>query len=144
MSVEAELAEFRMTTPLPVRFRDTDAMGHVNNAVYLTYLEQARVEYLKRVLGLSRPAEFGIILARVEIDYKSQAGIDDELVIGASVTRLGGASFDMAYKIAEKKSGRLVAQAKSVQVFFDYKQNKPRRIPEDVAARVRDFEGYEE
>ena len=141
MGTLSELAEFRMTAPLPVRFRDTDAMGHVNNAVYLTYLEQARVEYLKRVLGLIQPKDFGIILARVEIDYRSPAGIDDDLVIGARVTRLGGASFDMQYRIAEKKSGRLVAEAKTVQVAFDYRLNKVRRLEAEVVDKVRKFDG---
>ena len=136
-----ELAEYRMTAPLPVRFRDTDAMGHVNNAVYLTYLEQGRVAYLKRVLGMVKPAEFGIIVARIEIDYRSPAEIDDELLIGTRVIRLGGASFDMDYKIAETRTGRLIAQAKSVQVFFDYSLNKVRRIPEDVMDKVREFDG---
>jgi acyl-CoA thioester hydrolase len=136
-----ELAEFRMTTALHVRFRDTDAMGHVNNAVYLTYLEQARVEYLKRVMGLTKPADFGIIIARVEIDYRSPVEIDDELVIGARVTQIGGASFDMAYRIVERKTGRVVAEARTVQVSFDYKHNKVRKLPQDVADKVRDYDG---
>ena len=140
MTVLGELAEYRLTASLPLRFRDLDALGHVNNAVYLTYLEQARVEYLKRVLGLTRPDEYGVILARVEIDYKSPVTLSDELVIGVRVVRLGGASFEMDYKIAEAKTGRLVAQAKSVQVCFDLKQNKVRRIPEDLAAKMRDFD----
>ncbi|MBI3551085.1 MAG: acyl-CoA thioesterase [Elusimicrobia bacterium] len=141
MEALSELAEFRLTAALPVRFRDTDAMGHVNNAVYLTYLEQARVEYLKRVLGVTKPGEYGVILARVEVDYRSPVQLDDELVIGVRVVRLGGASFEMAYRIAERRSGRLVADAKSVQVCYDYKVNKVRKMPAEFAAKMREFDG---
>jgi acyl-CoA thioester hydrolase len=140
MGTLAELAEFRLTAPLHVRFRDLDCLGHVNNAVYATYLEEARVEYLKKVLGAVDPSQYGIILARVEIDYRSAVKLGDELVIGAKVTRLGGASFDMAYKIVEKKSGRLVLEGKTVQVGYDFKENKVRKLSEEFVSKVRGYD----
>jgi acyl-CoA thioester hydrolase len=140
MSALAELAEFRLTAPLPVRFRDLDAFGHVNNAVYATYLEEARVAYLAKVLGRVRPEDYGIIIARLEIDYRSPVKLGDELVVGARVTRLGGASFDMEYKIVEKKTGRLVLQAKTVQVEYDLREEKVRKLPEEFVAKVEEFD----
>ncbi len=141
MDAVAELAEYRLTFTLPVRFRDADAMGHVNNAVYLTYLEQARVEYLRRVLNLSKPSDYAVVVARVEIDYKSPTFIDEELLIGTRVTKLGGASFEMDYRLVEKKTGRLVAQAKSVMVGYDYKLNKVKKLDEIFVEKVRQFDG---
>lgn len=135
-----ELAEFRLTAPLPVRFRDLDALGHVNNAVYATYLEEARVAYLAKVLGRVRPEDYGIIIARLEIDYRSPVKLGDDLVVGARVTRLGGASFDMAYKIVERKTGRVVLEAKSVQVAYDLKEEKVRKLPGDLAAKMGEFD----
>jgi len=141
MSVHAELAEYRLTLSFPVRFRDADVLGHVNNAVYLTYLEEARVAYLSRVLGLTKPSDYAVVVARIEIDYKSAAYTDEELVIGTRVTRLGGASFDMDYSIVEKKTGRLVAQAKSVMVGYDHKAGKVQKLDEKFTAKVRDYDG---
>lgn len=135
------LEEFRLTVPVAVRFRDLDALGHVNNAVYLTYLEEARVEYLRRVLGQTKPSDYAVVVARVEIDYRSSATMDDTLVVGTRVTRLGGASFEMDYRVVEKASGRLIAQAKSVLVAFDHKEKKVSKLDEDFAAKVREFDG---
>lgn len=135
------LEEFRLTTPLPVRFRDIDALGHVNNAVYLTYLEEARVEYLRRVLGQTRPSEYAVVVARVEIDYRSAATMEDELFVGTRVTRLGGASFDMDYRIVDKKSGRTIAEAKSVLVSFDHKEKRVSKLPPEFVEKVGEFDG---
>lgn len=104
------------------RYRDADAFGHVNNAVYLTYLEQARNAWL-RELGLVRGVEdIAMILARVEIDYRAQLEIDEEVEIGVRCSRLGTKSFDLAYEL--RAAGRVVAEAKTVLVGFDYERNK--------------------
>ena len=135
------LEEYRLTTPVRVRFRDMDALGHVNNAVYLTYLEEARVEYLRRVLDMSRPSDYAIVVARVEIDYRSAATTQDELFVGTRVIRIGGASFEMDYRIVAGRGGRVVAQAKTVLVGYDHKEKKVSKLPADFIAKVRDFDG---
>lgn len=135
------LEEYRLLCPIKVRFRDLDALQHVNNAVYLSYLEEARVEYLRKVLGQSKPGDYAVVVARVEIDYRSAATMDDELVVGTRVSKLGGASFEMDYKIAEKKSGRLIAQAKTVLVGYDHKEKKVSKLPEAFVEKVRDYDG---
>jgi acyl-CoA thioester hydrolase len=93
-----------------VRFRDCDAMGHVNNAVYSTYLEQARIA----VLGALEP----FILARVEIDFRSELRDGEEVEIRSRCSRIGTKSFDLQHEI--HADGRLVAEAKSVLVGYDY------------------------
>jgi len=115
---------------LPVRFNDVDAMGHVNNAVYLTYIEEARIAFL-RPLG---PTYEHIILARAEIDYRSPLRDGEELEVGVRCTRLGRSSFDLAYEL--RAGGRLVAEAKSVQVSYDYEQSAPRPIPDAWRERL--------
>ena len=93
-----------------VRFRDCDAMGHVNNAVYSTYLEEARIGVLG---GLSN-----FILARVEIDFRAELRMGEEIEVRTRCSRIGTKSFDLEHVIAA--GDRIVAEAKSVLVAYDY------------------------
>jgi acyl-CoA thioester hydrolase len=124
---------------LSVRFRDCDALGHVNNAVYLTYLEQARFTLWRGQLGfMATPAAgqtrrgVGFILARVECDFKSQARYGDDLEVRLSLEGIGRTSFTYAYEVVDAASGRLVASARSVQVRYDYDGEKPVVIDEEL------------
>ena len=132
---------YRLACEIPVRFSDTDAMGHVNNAVYLSYLEEARVEYLRRVVGRPRVKDMGVIVARIEIDYKSPAFDHERLVVGCRVDKLGGSSISMSYRIEEKATGRLVAVAASVMVAFDYVRGRPRRLEQELRGKMEAFDG---
>src|SRR5262249_41163095 len=113
-----------------VRFSDLDGMGHVNNAVYLTYVEEARIAFLKP-LG---PTYDDLILARSEIDYRSPLSDGEEAEIGVRCTRLGRSSFDLKYQL--RAGGRLVAEAKSVQVAYDYELSAPAPIPDEWRERL--------
>lgn len=135
------MKDYKTTMLVQVRFRDTDAMGHVNNAVYLSYLELARMEYIRRVFGVRDYRDVDFILARVEIDYRSPAMVGEDLRVGTRVVAIGGASFTMDYRIEEAASGRLVAEAKTVQVAYDYKRGKVKRISEDVKKKFREHDG---
>jgi acyl-CoA thioester hydrolase len=133
--------DYKIKADVQLRFRDTDALGHVNNAVYLSYLEIARIEYLKAVLSAVETKDFGVIVARVEIDYRSPAFHHETLVVGIRVVELGGASMKMDYRIEDKKTGRLVADAKTVMVCYDYLEGKPKRWPDEIRRKVEDFDG---
>jgi len=109
------------------RFRDTDAMGHVNNAVFLTYLEQARIAYLRSLGVLEGPLQLAMILARVEIDFRAQAWPGEQLEIGVRPARFGTKSFDLEYEV--RADGRVVAEAKTVLVGFDYVANNSVELP---------------
>lgn len=135
------MKDYKVVVELEAQFRDCDPLGHVNNAVYLTYLENARIAYCMGPLGMTDWKEIQFILARVECDYRSPALPGERLLVGARVTRLGGASFDMDYKIVEKKGGRLIVEAKTVQVCYDYKANKVMRIPEKYREAARRLDG---
>lgn len=123
------------THRLTVRFRDCDPLGHVNNAVYLTYLEETRFAHWRAEWGFGTadpaPDIPGVILARVEIDYRAQARYGDVLEIRMKVTSLGRSSFTYEYEIVDARGG-LVATAKSVMVMFDYKTQKPVPLPDRV------------
>ena len=104
------MAEFPFTHRERVRFSDCDPMGHVNNAVYSTYLEQARIGVLG---GLDR-----FILARVEIDFRAELRAGEEVEVATRCSRLGTKSFDLEHVV--RADGRVVAEAKSVLVGYDY------------------------
>jgi acyl-CoA thioester hydrolase len=117
-----------------VRYRDLDAFGHVNNAVYLTYLEEARNAFLAH-LGLVRDvADIRMILARTEIDFTSPLRLGEEVQIGVRPGRLGNKSFDLEYEL--RAGGRVVAAAKVVLVTYDYERSAPIPVPEEWRERM--------
>jgi acyl-CoA thioester hydrolase len=130
---------YRFVLPREVEFGDIDAAGHVNNAVYLTYLETARIKYLMDVLGADFAYELALILARIAVDFRSPARFPETLEIGARVTRIGTTSFDMEHEI-RSGDGRLVLEASSVLVAFDYRANAPMAVPNDWRARLDAYE----
>ena len=132
---------FKTSVPLQLRFCDTDALGHVNNARYLEYLELARIEYLKKCFGVTKTGEFDVIVARIEIDYKSPLLPHEAADCGIRVERIGGASFDFGYRIEERQAGRLIALAKSVMVCFDYKAGRVKKIDEQTVRKMREYDG---
>jgi acyl-CoA thioester hydrolase len=120
---------------IEIRFRDCDAMGHVNNAVYLSYLEQARVAFWHRLTGTTGiPRSF--IMARAEIDFTAPATLGDRLVVALRVEAVGRSSFTLAYEVVKARTREPVAAARTVQVMFDYAAGKPVAIPEAVRARL--------
>ncbi len=118
----------------PVRFRDVDAMGHVNNAVFLTYMESARVAYLLELGAATGLEDLSIIVARIEIDFRAPVRFGDEVEVGVRVSRFGAKSFDLDYEL--RAGGRLVAEATSVCVSYDYTKRETVPIPEAWRERL--------
>jgi acyl-CoA thioester hydrolase len=110
-------------------------MGHVNNAVYLTYLEQARVEAWHEMTGTSGLPR-RVILARVEIDYRAPATLGDRLVVRHHVAAIGASSFTLDCEVENVRTHEIVAMARTVQVMYDYEAGRPMPIPPEVRARL--------
>jgi acyl-CoA thioester hydrolase len=121
---------------IKVPWRDIDGAGHVNNAVYFSYMETARAEAYLKMRGGERLEQLDIILARATCDYRSPAGFHETLVVEVRPVRIGETSFALSYRILEKTSGRLVAEGESVQVCFDYAKQQKKPIPESVRERL--------
>jgi acyl-CoA thioester hydrolase len=130
---------YRFVLRREVEFRDIDSAGHVNNAVYLTYMETARIRYLIAVLGPEFAYEISLILARIAVDFRAPALFPETLELGARVTRVGTTSFDLEHEI-RGGDGRLVLQASSVLVAYDYEANAPMTVPDDWRARLDAYE----
>ncbi len=139
---------FRYRRPIDVRFADTDAMGHVNNAVYLTYMELARAGYYREVTG----STFGIgaqthdrsfILADARVTYASPVLFGEHLVCECRVGWTSRSSFSMDYRLSvEEPSGqvRLAAYGETIQVMYDYAAGRVMPLPADLLAILEAYE----
>jgi len=112
------------TIDIEVRFNDVDGMGHVNNALYLTYLEHCRMRFFTEVAGSRSERDFPFILAHAAIDYRAPIKMGAHPQVKMWTSRIGGKSWDFDYEIRDKRTGILYANAKTVQVAYDYKLEK--------------------
>ncbi|MFZ5814628.1 MAG: acyl-CoA thioesterase [Bacillota bacterium] len=123
-----------------VVFRDVDMLGHVNNAVYATYFETARLEYILSVGG-EAAASLPLILAEITITYKSPAFLRETLEIGVRVAEIRTSSFIVESQIVEKESRRLVATSRAVIVHYDYAEQRAKPVPQEWRERFAQMEG---
>jgi acyl-CoA thioester hydrolase len=127
----------RYRVPIPIRFADVDALGHVNNAVFLTYMEVARTTFWAERIGEVRVQEIDFVLARVEIDYRRPVLFGDSLSCDLWLEKIGRSSFTVGYTFLVDAG--IVAEARSVQVFVDLATGAPKPVPDSFRERVRDF-----
>ena len=109
------------------RFRDVDSLGHVNNAVYLSYLESSRIEWMMQIEGFEK---INSILAHVDIDFKKPILLRDEIHVYMWVETIGNKSWNFKYKIVNKSTNEVHALASSVSVWYDIKTKKSESIPD--------------
>ena len=142
--------DFAHQHPIETRLADTDAMGHVNNANYLTYVEIARIAYYEQVTGNALPigvhgAEEGMILAEIRMTYRSPAFYGETLTIETRVERIGRTSFGMVHRMTAPASrygpARLIAVADSTLVSYDYREECPIPVPDEWRAAMEAYEG---
>lgn len=129
-------ASYPFELPVTVSFRDLDSLGHVNNAVYLTYFEHARVAYGLRLVGGRGLSDISFIMAEATVTYLKPAHYGDELLIGVRVGEIGTKSFVMDYRISRPRTADIVARGRTVQVWFDYAAQRSVPVPPDFRAAV--------
>ena len=142
--------EFRYRHAIEIRFVDTDALGHVNNATYFSYFEAARAGYYALVTG----SPFGsgpdahrttFVIAEARIDYRSPARFGQPLTCACRVSWAGRSSFGLEYLVEVAASplgtARVVADGATVQVFYDLTSERVVRIPAELRERMEAFEG---
>jgi acyl-CoA thioester hydrolase len=132
---------FPVKTDLIVRFADVDVMGHVNNAVYLSYFEQARVAFFKKINKLDlrymdAKSVFGFIVAEIGIKFLAPTFVDQTLTVGIRVAEIRNKAFRFEYEIRDKKLKTVVATGFSVQVSYNYKKQKTFPLPADLRRRM--------
>ncbi|MEA1931158.1 MAG: thioesterase family protein [Euryarchaeota archaeon] len=127
------------TTPVSVRFRDIDAFGHVNNAVHVSYIEEARVAYFEQVLGVDL-GSVGTVVASLSVDYRQPIELDDEVVVETTVPEIGTTSLTLDHEL--RVDGEIVATATVVLVQYDYEADEPVAIPDAWRSTIAAFEGH--
>ena len=144
--------EFRYRHPIEIRYNDTDALGHVNNAIYFSYFEMARSGYYTEVVG--HPFGTGpdaskrtFVIAEAHITYRQPAFYGEPLYCGVRVGWLSRSAFDLEYRVEVEASAigeaRVVADGSTVQVFYDLERGRPMRTPSDLARDLTVYEGRE-
>ncbi len=137
------MSQYNFYHPIEVRYGDLDPQGHVNNAKFLTYFEQTRVQYLIN-LGLFNQdqsfLEVGIILAEATVTFHAPLQYGAEARVGARTTRLGNKSFHMTYALQDNSNGNILAEGSAVLVAYDYLDHKTITIPESWRIAIAKFE----
>lgn len=136
------MSEFRFYHPIEVRYSDLDPQGHVNNARYMSYFEQARVEYIRN-LGLWASGsfmDFGIILAEARLTFLVPVTYGMALRAGVRVSRLGNKSMAMEYRLEDALNTATLCTGSSVLVAYDYHSKATIPIPKSWREAICQFE----
>lgn len=148
---DVRLPDFPCVVGVEVRFRDLDAMGHVNNAVYLTYFEQARLAFWLALEpggtpgGAIDPARIGFVLAHAECDYASPVRLGERLLVGCRAADFGSSSFAFDYLVVAAQGSvdaevRLVASGRTIQVTWDSASGKKVPLGDELRKRIEAFQ----
>jgi acyl-CoA thioester hydrolase len=131
---------FRFSLRQEVSPRDLDGFGHVNNAVYLTYMENARVAYLREVVDARRLEDIRNVMASVTIEFQAPASYGDVLEVGVRCERIGGKSFGLRYAVVGA-DGVVLAAATSAQVMYDFEADGSVPVPDAWRHAIEAYDG---
>ncbi|MFN2143356.1 MAG: acyl-CoA thioesterase [Candidatus Promineifilaceae bacterium] len=136
--------KFPYEVTIEVAFRDIDAFGHVNNAVFFSYMEYARVKFAVELFAYSNLAtesllDIPLILVEATCSYHSPALLGEKLTLGVGLSRFGNKSFDLIYRFTGQ-DGRLVATGKTIQVMYDYSLGRSFAVPESIKQKVNELQ----
>lgn len=137
----SNLDSFKYKTNIELRFADIDAMGHVNNATYFTYMEIGRTKYWKHAINWDWRTT-GVVIGQASIDYLAPIFLEDKISMYVRTSRIGNKSFDLEYLIVKTINGKDVtcSKGKTVCVTFDYATKSPTAIPEKERSKMIEFE----
>ena len=133
--------DFKYKTSIDIRFTDVDLMGHVNNAVYLTYMEIGRSKYWKQAVNWNWD-KIGVVIGEASISYLAPIFLDDNISIYVRTSRIGNSSFDLEYLITKTKDGKetICSKGKTICIAFDYNSKKAAPITNEERNKMIAFE----
>jgi acyl-CoA thioester hydrolase len=138
------MSEYRFFHPMEVRYGDLDPQGHLNNAKYLTYFEQARVSYLTELGLFSKDqsfAELGVIIADIHIQFEAPVLWGAPIKVGVRTVKIGRKSLSIEQCVADAGSDKLYAAGTVVLVAYDYSRHATMVVPENWRQSISQFEG---
>ena len=133
---------FHFHSNIPVRYGDLDPQGHLNNAHFFTFIEQARVDYLVH-LGLWTGQDFlelGLIVADAHIAYLNQVNLGQTVRIGTRVSRIGNKSLGFEYELTDLETGQILARGDTAMVAYDYRTRQTIRVPDEWREKIEKHE----
>jgi len=136
--MDVPLGRYPVSVSIPVAWGEMDAFQHVNNVVYARWLETARMVYLERIGLVDRMRDEGVgpILARTVIDYKRPLRYPDTVHVSATISRIGGSSFTMTFRIRSDALGADVASGEQVMVVYDYRVGATARVDDRLRGAI--------
>tara|TARA_B100000405_G_C16495037_1_gene341560 strand:- start:103 stop:543 length:441 start_codon:yes stop_codon:yes gene_type:complete len=137
------LGNWPISIEISVQWGDMDALKHVNNTVFLTWMETARMAYFEEcgMMDTFESEKIGPILAAIKADFLAPVVYPDTVVVHTTISKMGRSSFDMAYKImSSANGGELVATGSATGVMCDYSTGSSTPISENLRARITDLE----
>lgn len=142
--LEIKTDTFKYRTDLEMRFTDLDMMGHVNNAVYFTYMEIGRTKYWQQAIQWDWK-KTGVVMGQANITYLKPLHLGDKISIYVRTSRIGNTSFDLEYIIVKTQHGEeiICSKGKTVCVVYDYETRSPVKIPEWERNKIIEFEQLE-
>lgn len=132
---------FKYRTELEMRFTDLDMMGHVNNAMYFTYMEIGRTKYWTQAIQWDWK-KTGVVIGQASINYLKPLHLGDKISIYVRTSRIGNTSFDLEYMMVKTVNGEEVicSKGKTVCVVYDYESKSPVAIPDRERSKMIEFE----
>lgn len=135
---------FKAELPIQIRFSDIDALGHINNNVYLSFFDLGKVDYFDKVRGYSVSwTEGSIVIAHLEMDYLSPIFYKEKIVVESKVVKIGNKSGEFIQQLRNKKSGEVKCICKSIFVYIDVITRRPAPIPYAWRQAVGKYEDTE-
>ncbi|MFC4076297.1 acyl-CoA thioesterase [Salinithrix halophila] len=126
-----------LTTTLQVRFNECDGLGHVNNAVYYTYMETARIELFQLLDPDMNLNDWKLIVASTSCEYKSQASFAQWLTITTEIERIGNSSFTVLHRILDQQTEELIGLGRAVLVHYDYRKQKSSPLSKEMVKTLQ-------
>ena len=137
------MSDFHFYHPIEVRYGDLDPQGHVNNAKYLTYFEQARIAYWIQLGLFTKDQSFmplGLILADLHITYLEPIYYGQNIKVGVHISKLGNKSMTWEHNIVDAETGKELARGEVIVVAYDYQAEKTVSIPQEWREKISKFE----
>jgi acyl-CoA thioester hydrolase len=140
-----DIDSYKYKTTIETRFADFDMMGHVNNAVYFSYMEVARVKYWKQAINWNW-RKTGVVVGKASIKYILPIFLEDKVQMYVRTSRIGSSSFDLEYLIVKLQNGKelICSEGMTTCIAFDYSLKKATPIPEQERSKMMAFEQLQE
>lgn len=135
------MEQYKHSIPVQLRFNDTDALGHVNNSVYLSFYDLGKTAYFEAIKkGKTPQKEVDIVVAHIDVDFISPVFLTDEIAVQTRVETIGNKSFSLKQRIIDTKNGQEKCVCRTIMVGFDFQNNCTKPISDKWRQSIEEYE----